>query len=238
MFAYLQISTPWEHCHLLLLKHHALTCSWPCLRGKCVHVHLGTTYKRGGTKTILATPLSLTFLQPYHLFVSPYFDVSELVGNQNPSSTPFQLSISLTVSDTVFFSLLTRVMNTQGKLNWPIWSPTVWSPSYSTLDMNLETAGALIWERKNKKLFHTNQAWLWNQSLGSLDRDLLICVSFEGMVPPLGSSFLICFRSDWPAFMSSCEPTEKERETVIWRVAWETDSGRIKREERCRRATN
>lgn len=45
------------------------------------------------------------------------------------------------------------------------------------------------------------------------------------MVPPLGSSFFICF-----GFVSLCEPTEKERETVILGVDWGT--GRYRNRQR------
>ena len=69
------------------------------------------------------------------------------------SSCPFPL-LSLTLCS---FPCLTRVMSTLGKLNWPIWSPTVRSPSYSALDMNLGTAEALIWEREKEP--KTNFTW-------------------------------------------------------------------------------
>lgn len=113
-------------------------------------------------------------------------------------------------------------MNTLGKLNWPIWSPTVRSPSYSTLDMNLRTAEAFTWERKKeqkrKNIFTQSLTW---KSV------------FEIMVP------LIYFGSDWPAFVYFAKlqrKKERQRDRGWFRVVWHWDIGKIKRRGRCWRA--
>ena len=72
---------------------------------------------------------------------------------------------------------LNRVMSTLGKLNWPGWTPTVWSPSYCTLAMNSGTAATLIWGRERTGgQFRTDRGSLGNQSAVNSLEDLLICV--------------------------------------------------------------
>lgn len=81
-----------------------LTCNWRCISDAQVCMYSSGSICK---INILTTSASLCQF---------YFNDSELIGNQSPSSSPFQLSISLAVSDTVFFSLLNQSYEHSGEI--------------------------------------------------------------------------------------------------------------------------
>lgn len=131
---------------------------------------------------MLATPLVKILTTRSSL--CPYlFNVSELIGNKSASSTSFQLSISLAVSDTVFFSLLNQSYEHSWEIELAHLKSNCPKSFVQYARYELGDCRRFDLREREKKTSQIRPSLSWESVIGVTSLRFFICVSLERMSP-------------------------------------------------------